>query len=93
MFAVEPVPNEKRWSTPRELHINCALDPSNPTENNTTLATAFLAADIDDVYECFVLQLLGELLTSGPNAPFYKSLIETGLGTGFAPSTGRTKNE
>jgi hypothetical protein len=24
----------------------------------------------------------------GPNAPFYRSLIETGLGTGFSPSSG-----
>ena len=34
--------------------------------------------------------MIGELLTGGPSAPFYKSLIESGLGTGFAPSTGRT---
>ena len=55
--AVDPVPNEPRWQEPRRQHITCALDPSNPTENNSTLAVAFAVADINDVYECFVLQV------------------------------------
>ena len=54
---MDPVPNEPRWQEPRRQHITCALDPSNPTENNSTLAVAFAVADINDVYECFVLQV------------------------------------
>ena len=54
---MDQVPNEPRWSEPRRQHISCALDPSNPTENNSTLAVAFAVADINDVYECFVLQV------------------------------------
>ena len=45
-------------------------------------------ADINDFYEVFVLGIIGNLLTDGPNAPFYKSLLESGMGQNFSPSTG-----
>lgn len=79
------VPKEPRWTSPRRKHIDCPKDDAMP---NTTLAVSYLLCDIDDTYETFVLRVIGELLTEGPSAPFYKSLIETGLGTGFAPTTG-----
>ena len=64
----------------------CAPDPASPT--TCTLAVSIAACDISDSYECFVLQILGDLLIDGANAPFYKSLLESGLGTSFAPATG-----
>jgi Zn-dependent M16 (insulinase) family peptidase len=45
--------------------------------------------DISDVYESFIMKIVSELLVEGPNAPFYRTLIEAGLGTGFSPSTGK----
>jgi Zn-dependent M16 (insulinase) family peptidase len=36
----------------------------------------------------FKLRVASDLLISGPNAPFYKSLIEPMFGSGFAPGTG-----
>ena len=36
----------------------------------------------------FKLEVAGDLLTSGPTAPFYKSLIEPMYGSGFSPGTG-----
>ena len=80
------VPNEIRWSEPKEDFISCPLDPTQP--NNSTLAMTFLTADINDDYETFVLYILSELLLDGANAPFYKSLLESGLGSGFAPVNG-----
>ena len=44
--------------------------------------------DIGDSYENFVLSIIGELLIDGPSAPFYKSLLEPGLGATFSPVTG-----
>ena len=85
-FTVPNVPSEPRWSSPRSVEITCAPDPSNPT--GSTIAVAYAMCDIDDFYEVFVLGIIGELLTGGPNAPFYKSLLESGMGQNFAPSTG-----
>ena len=82
---VKYVPNEVRWSEPRKLRIECAPDPALP---GSTLAISYLICDINDSYESFVFKIIGELLTDGPNAPFYKTLLESGLGTGFAPITG-----
>jgi Zn-dependent M16 (insulinase) family peptidase len=48
--------------------------------------------DISDVYESFVMKIVSELLVEGPNAPFYRTLIEADLGTGFSPSTGKALN-
>ena len=84
--AVPEVPGEPRWSSPKSVEITCAPDPSNPS--GSTIAVAYAMADINDFYEVFVLGIIGELLTDGPNAPFYKSLLESGMGQNFAPSTG-----
>ena len=47
-----------------------------------------LFPSVEDIYETFVLRVIGELLIDGPNAPFYKNLIESGLGTGISPVSG-----
>ena len=44
---------------------------------------AYATSDINDFYEVFVLGIIGDLLTDGPNAPFYKSLLESGMGQNF----------
>lgn len=41
-----------------------------------------------DTYESSVLSLLSSLLVSGENSPFYQSLIESNIGSGYAPTTG-----
>lgn len=43
-----------------------------------------------DPAELFVLNILCSLLIKGPNAPFYKSLLTSNIGSGYAPSTGYT---
>ena len=88
-FVVPDVPPEPKWTSPRSVEISCAPDPSAP--NSSTLAVTFLACDINDQFESFVLQIVSELLIDGSNAPFYKSLLESGLGSAFAPSTGKNK--
>ena len=87
-FVIPEIPTEARWTDPKRFDITCANDPSSPPPNDSTLAISYAACDIHNAYECFVLQVIGELLIDGPSAPFYKSLIETGLGTGFVPSSG-----
>ena len=41
-----------------------------------------------DVYQSFVLSVVGRLLTEGDNAPLFVHLMESGLGSDFAPTHG-----
>uniref|UniRef100_A0A8D3CHC9 Presequence protease, mitochondrial n=1 Tax=Scophthalmus maximus TaxID=52904 RepID=A0A8D3CHC9_SCOMX len=43
---------------------------------------------ITDTFEGFTLGLLSDLMISGPNSPFYKSLIEPKIGTDFSSVVG-----
>uniref|UniRef100_A0A2K6SEG9 Presequence protease, mitochondrial n=1 Tax=Saimiri boliviensis boliviensis TaxID=39432 RepID=A0A2K6SEG9_SAIBB len=89
---IEPstvVPAQTPWDKPREFQITCgpdsfATDPS----KQRTVSISFLLPDITDTFEAFTLSLLSSLLISGPNSPFYKALIESGLGTDFSPDVG-----
>ena len=83
------VPREPRWSEPRRVNVTCAVDPLNPDPaRQSTVAVSYLMADMTDLQTSFGLQVASELLTSGPSAPLYKALIESGLGTNFSPVSG-----
>ncbi|ELW71643.1 Presequence protease, mitochondrial [Tupaia chinensis] len=89
---IEPnttVPAQKPWDKPREFQITCGPDSfaADPAKQ-TTVSVSFLLPDITDTFEAFTLSLLSSLLISGPNSPFYKALIESGLGTDFSPDVG-----
>ncbi|XP_044770958.1 presequence protease, mitochondrial isoform X6 [Neomonachus schauinslandi] len=89
---IEPntaVPAQKPWDKPREFHITCGPDSlAAGSSKQTTVGVSFLLPDITDTFEAFTLNLLSSLLISGPNSPFYKALIESGLGTDFSPDVG-----
>ncbi|XP_077614675.1 presequence protease, mitochondrial isoform X1 [Crocuta crocuta] len=89
---IEPntaVPTQKPWDKPREFQITCAPDSlAADSSKQTTVGVGFLLPDITDTFEAFTLNLLSSLLISGPNSPFYKALIESGLGTDFSPDVG-----
>ncbi|XP_032205756.1 presequence protease, mitochondrial isoform X2 [Mustela erminea] len=89
---IEPntaVPAQKPWDKPREFHITCGPDSlAAGSSGHTTVGVSFLLPDITDTFEAFTLNLLSSLLISGPNSPFYKALIESGLGTDFSPDVG-----
>lgn len=48
----------------------------------------YFFSSITDTFETFTLSLLSSLLVDGPNSPFYKALIESGVGTDFSPDVG-----
>ncbi|XP_039726911.1 presequence protease, mitochondrial isoform X3 [Pteropus medius] len=89
---IEPntaVPPQQRWEKPRECEISCAPDAlAAGSPRQTTVSVSFLLPDITDTSEAFTLNLLSSLLVSGPSAPFYKALIESGLGSDFSPDVG-----
>lgn len=83
------VPPETRWLEPRRKHISCRVDPlaADPAKQST-IAVSYACADVRQVYESFVLKVVAQLLTDGPNASFYKTLIEPNIGSSYAPATG-----
>ncbi|XP_036198308.1 presequence protease, mitochondrial isoform X3 [Myotis myotis] len=89
---IEPrttVPPQKPWDKPREFQITCAPDSmAASSSKQTTVSVSFLLPEITDTFEAFTLNLLSSLLIGGPNSPFYKALIESGLGTDFSPDVG-----
>ncbi|KAJ4443871.1 hypothetical protein ANN_05658 [Periplaneta americana] len=83
------VPSEVRWSAAKRRHVDCRPDPlAADPRKQSTIAVSVLCSDIRDVQETFELQVLSQLLVQGPSAPMYRSLVEPGIGAGFAPATG-----
>ncbi|XP_050535717.1 presequence protease, mitochondrial [Daktulosphaira vitifoliae] len=84
------VPNEKRWTSYKRSHVFCREDPMIPKDKQSSLSIGTLWSDITNTQETFELAILSRLLLSGPNAKFYKSLIEPNIGTDFSSPTGYT---
>ena len=53
-----------------------------------TFQNIFFWNRISDEYDSFVASFVCSLLTDGPSAPMYKSLVESGLGSSYSPMTG-----
>lgn len=62
------------------------MAPNPEKQSSVTVAT--LCNDIHNIQETFEMQVAGELLTSGPNSSFYKTLVEPNIGAGYSPMTG-----
>lgn len=84
------VNEQTAWDKPKVVDITCPPDPMSATpDKQTTTSISYLLPTLSTNYDdMFGLQLLSTLLIDGPNAPFYKSLIESGLGADYSPSTG-----
>lgn len=83
------VPSQPHWTSPREDHVTCSPDALAPDRTRqNTLSVSYLLGDITDTFEGFTLSLLSSLMISGPNSPFYKSLIEPKIGTDFSSVVG-----
>uniref|UniRef100_A0A3B4Z4I5 Presequence protease, mitochondrial n=1 Tax=Stegastes partitus TaxID=144197 RepID=A0A3B4Z4I5_9TELE len=83
------VPSQPHWTSPRADHVTCSPDALAPDPaRQNTLCVSYLLGDITDTFEGFTLSLLSSLMISGPNSPFYKSLIEPKIGTDFSSVVG-----
>eukprot|EP01084_Bolivina_argentea_P027584 51264_1 len=54
------------------------------------ICLSWICNDVNNFEDTFGLTVLSELLLSGPNAPFYQSLIKPNIGYGYASTTGYT---
>ena len=87
------VADETRFTKPVSLTVPVPADAVVADANKqTTVARAYLQVnqikEKDADLENFALVVASDLLLSGPQAYFHESLLESGLGSGFAPGTG-----
>lgn len=84
------VHEQEAWKEPKTVNITCQFDKlsASPEKQTTTSISYMLPTTNTNFKEMFSLQILSSLLIDGPNAPFYKSLVESGIGTDYSPSTG-----
>uniref|UniRef100_A0A674BV77 Presequence protease, mitochondrial n=1 Tax=Salmo trutta TaxID=8032 RepID=A0A674BV77_SALTR len=84
------VPNQPHWDRPVSLPIqyHCSSVSTSLSDNVVVSFMCPSLCSITDTFEGFTLSLLSSLMISGPNAPFYKALIEPKIGTDFSSVVG-----
>lgn len=80
---------EQRFAEPKVVHCDGPLDALGSPKRQKRVAVSFgvpqAANRLEDVVE---LSVLDSLLASGPSSPMYRSLIETQIGSEYAPMRG-----
>lgn len=82
------VPSQPRWDKPREAVYRYPLSPGEDPSRKCQIGMAWLTTDIRDVYEVLVLTLIEQVLLGNPASPLRQALLESGLGSALADSTG-----
>lgn len=59
-----------------------------PADKQLKTSMTWLCGDPSDVYNSFLLKVLGNLLMEGHSSPFYQKLIESGVGYDFSVNSG-----
>ncbi len=89
--AIDPgteVPNQPRWSAPREAVYAYPLAPGEDPARKYQACVAWLAADIRDSFEVLVLEILEQILLGNDSAPLRRALMDSGLGTALSDGSG-----
>lgn len=73
---------------PRYVTIKGPLDPLNPPDSQFRTSVSWLTGNTANVLENFSLSVISSLLMDGYGSPFYRNLVEAGLGPDFSPNTG-----
>ncbi|KAI0146375.1 Metalloenzyme, LuxS/M16 peptidase-like protein [Xylariaceae sp. FL1272] len=73
---------------PRSVKVTGPIDPLADPDKQFKTSVSWTAGDTSDVLESFSIALLSSLLMDGYGSPFYKGLVESGLGTDFSPNAG-----
>ena len=82
------VPNQPRWSAPRQVRYPYPLAESEDPRKKFQACVAWLTADIQDTFEVLILTLLEQILLGNPASPLRKTLIESGIGSALSDGTG-----
>jgi presequence protease len=82
------VPSQPRWQEPRKAVYDYPLAPGEDPDRKCQIGIAWLTSDIQDVFEVLVLSLIEQILLGNPASPLRKALLESGLGSTLADSSG-----
>jgi presequence protease len=82
------VPSQPRWREPRKAVYDYPLAPGEDPTRKCQMGIAWLTSDIRDVFEVLVLSLIEQILLGNPASPLRKALLESGLGSTLADSSG-----
>lgn len=64
------------------------IDPMLPPERQLKTSMTWICGSPVDIYETFLLKILGSLLMDGHSSIFYQKLIESGIGLDFSINSG-----
>ena len=64
------------------------LDPSLPENKQVKYIKTFICNDSTDSQQVFEMRILSHLLLEGPSSPLHQALLESNIGTEYAPGTG-----
>ncbi|KAH0542232.1 Mitochondrial presequence protease [Glutinoglossum americanum] len=73
---------------PKFVTLKGPIDPLMDKDMQFKTSTSWLMGDSSDILEAFSSQILSSLLLDGYGSPFYRGLIEAGLGPEWSPNTG-----
>ncbi|KAH6576409.1 hypothetical protein BASA50_002312 [Batrachochytrium salamandrivorans] len=80
-----------RWTEPRTIRAVGPLDPMGDSSRQSRVAVSYLTNSEKDLQKSLSMKILVNLLTDGASSPMYKALIESGLGTDYAATTGHSQ--
>ncbi|KAK2570494.1 Presequence protease [Acropora cervicornis] len=74
----------------RETFVTCPVDPMapNPDKQSAVGLHYLTGSNTTDAFENLTMVILSSLLVSGPNSPFYQSLIEPNIGSDYCAGVG-----
>ncbi|CEP60812.1 pitrilysin family metalloprotease LALA0_S02e00188g [Lachancea lanzarotensis] len=76
------------FSTDVRVIENGEVDPMLPPDKQLKTSMTWVCGDPSDVYDTFVLRVLGNLLLDGQSSSMYQELIEPGVGHDFTVNSG-----
>ncbi len=82
------VESQPRWDKPRTATYYYPIAKNEDLSKKSQVAVAWLQADILDTYEVLALAILEQVLIGNSASPLRKALIDSGLGTALADSSG-----
>ncbi|PJF18358.1 hypothetical protein PSACC_01827 [Paramicrosporidium saccamoebae] len=84
----KPMDGFQPFANPKSVEIMGSIDPMSDPNKQIKMITSFITNPITNSQTTFNMQILSSLLLDGPAAPLYKALIESNIGSEYAPGTG-----
>lgn len=71
-----------------EVNVNGQVDPMLPSDKQLKTSMTWLCGSPQDMYESFLLKVLGSILMDGHSSIVYQKLVESGIGLDFSVNAG-----